>query len=335
MNELARAREQVERLRNDGDDAALAEGLEAVATAAMEEGDLGTAAAALEEAAGRWEALEEPSRVGHALLLAAAARRLTGDLGAARHDHARAAAADLPDPLSRALDAERAEQDLAGGDADVAHERFTAVLDELPPDREPLLRAQLLQRRAAAAVDAARWRDAATDLMDAEALYAAHGTRDEAEATALGAAAAIANVDMAVAEDVLSAVAADPPQDGSAAARRGVVGGQIAMTADRPALALERFDAARQGALDVRDPIAYLTAAVEGSRAAERLGDDATAYARLATAWATLGDLLGADAARQLARPLLLDLRDRFGVPRVDAARAAYEEAARGERNVT
>ena len=327
-SERESAQAAVRMLREGGDEEALAEGLESFATAAMEEGDLGASAAALEEAAGRWESLGDHARQGHALLLAAASRRLAQDFGAAAHDLARAdSVPDLPDPVRRALDAERAEQDLAAGRPELAAPRFTAVLDALPADEEPLTRAHILQRRAAAAVDAGRWRDAAADLMDAEALYAAHGTRDEAEAAALGAAAAISNVDVTLAEDVLGAIEAHTPEDGAAAARRGVVGGHIAKAGNRPDVALGRFDAARQAALDVADPIAYLTAAAESSRVAEQIPDDAIAYGRLATAWATLGDLLGEDAARQLVRPLLVDLRDRMGVERFAAAREAYEKS--------
>lgn len=326
--ETVAAREKVARLRGKEDRFALAEALEALATVTMEVGDLGSAAVALEEAASVWDGFAEPSRAGYCLLLAATTQRLRGDLGAAAHDLERASnAVDLPEAVQRALDVERAEQELAHGRAEIAYRRFGKTLEIVDKGQDPLVYARLLQRRAAAAVAACRWRDAAADLMDAEGLFYDHGARDEAEATALGAAAAIANVEPGVGERVWAAVTGSIAADGTAAARRGIIGGQIAMLAGDPAIALRRFDQARQGALDAGDPIAYLSAVSEAVRAAEALNDDVTAYARLVTAWVTLGDLLGAEAGRELVRPLLERLRERLGPDRFAAARLAHDEA--------
>ncbi|MEU6863240.1 hypothetical protein ABZ924_08215 [Streptomyces sp. NPDC046876] len=350
----AAARQQVAELRG-GDPAELAEALEQLATAAMDEGDLGAAAAALEEAAGLWDRTREAERQGFCLLLAATAQRLRGDLGAARHNLERAAAADLPEAVRRAFGTEQAEQALAAGDAQAAYEGFGAALDALDaagqapldaagpdaadaagPDApaaagpDALVRARILQRRAAAALAAQRWYDAAGDLMDAEELLFAHGDHDEAEAAALGAALAVAHVAPDTAERVWDAATATAPRDGVAAARRAVAGGRIALLADDPARALRRFDEARRAALDAADPLAYLAAVQEAVGAAELLGDDATAYARLATAWATVGDLLGRELSRRLVRPLLEGLRERLGPRRFAAARTAYEARADG-----
>ncbi|MFE6843282.1 hypothetical protein [Streptomyces sp. NPDC057686] len=327
----AAARAEVAR-RRGGDPAGLSDALERLAEAALEDGDLGTAAAALEEAAGLWGRLAEPGREGACLLLAATTQRLRGDLGAARHDLERAAAAELPDAVRRALGAERAEQLLAGGDTEAAYEGFGAVLGALDPEQDPLMGARILQRRAAAAVAAQRWHDAAGDLMDAEELFAAHGEPDAAEAAALGAALAVAHVDPQTAEEVWAAATGTAPRDGAAAVQRGITGGRIALLAGDPALALRRFDQARRGALDVPDPIAYLAAVDEAVRAAEALGDDVAAYARLATAWGTVGDLLGAETGRQLVRPMLEAFRERLGAGRFTTARTAYEADAERRR---
>ncbi|MBW5484170.1 hypothetical protein GPJ59_20380 [Streptomyces bambusae] len=308
----------------------MAEALERLATAATQDGDLGTTAVALEEAAGVWDRLAEPAREGFCLLLAATTQRLRGDLGAARHNLERAAAAEgLPDGVRRALEVERAEQALALGDAKTAYAGFGEVLELLDAGQDGLVRARVLGRRAAAGIAAQRWHDAAGDLMDAEELFTAHGEPDEAEAAALGAALAVAHAEPETAERVWAAVSATAPRDGTSAARRGITGGRIALLAGDAALALGRFDAARQGALDAADPIAYLAAVSETVGAAEALGDDATAYARLATAWVTVGDLLGAEAGRALVRPLLEQLRERLGPTRFAAARTAYEKRPR------
>lgn len=325
-NELDEARSTVDRLRGAGDGSALAGALERLATAATEHGDLAQAAAALEEAAGLWDARGELPRQGHCLLLAASCQRLRGELGGARHDLDRAAAVPgLPQALHRVLEMEDAEQRLSGDHPQDAYDGFTRVLAALEEQPDPFMRARVLQRRAAAGMAAGRYRDAAGDLMDAEDVFARGGAHDEAEAAALGAAAAIANVEPETAERVLAAVNASPPRDGVAAAQRGIVGGEVAMRAGNPSLALRRFDAARRGALDAADPIAYLRAVSDAVGALETLGDHAAAYGRLATAWTTIGDLLGAEPGRQLVRPLLEEMRERIGADRFAEARATYE----------
>lgn len=327
--ELRRSQEHLEAMRRNSASASdLAEALEEVAVAATEDGELGTAAASMEEAAGWWSDAGQTERQGRCLLLASSMQRLRGDLGAARHDLGRASAIrELPVGVRRAFDVERAEQALARGAADEAHLLLTSALEVLGTDgRCELERARLLQRRAAAAMSAHRWEDSAADLMAAQALFVALARPDEAEAAALGAAVVIANVDPSVGEQVWQATTAGPPQDGGAAAQRNICGGQIAMLRNDPQQALMRFDRAREAALDITDPLAYLTAASEAARAAEALGEDVAAYGRLASAWVTLGDLLGEDAGRQLVRPLLEQLRDRLGSQQFTVARKAYEQ---------
>jgi hypothetical protein len=101
------------------------------------------------------------------------------------------------------------------------------------------------------------------------------------------------------------------------------------------ALALKRFDEARQGALDVVDAVSYLVAAISASQAAEDMGDFETAYARLAIAWASLSDLLDANTAAQMIRPELEGLRERLGTDDFTAAKHQYEKKRRSMRTQT
>ena len=96
-----------------------------------------------------------------------------------------------------------------------------------------------------------------------------------------------------------------------------------------PAAARGHATAARDHALTSRAPTAYIGAAVALSRIDEYAGDLTAAYGALASGWATLGDLLGADLARQAFEPLLRGLRQRIGPAEFDAARAEYETARR------
>ena len=322
---LRTARDAVAGLRSSGSPVELAEALETLATAATEVADLAAAASSLEEAAGLWYSVDL-YRHATCLLLAATTQRLRGELGAARHNLERAqAVSDVPDSVRHGLLMEGAEQALAGGDAQAAFDRFGEVLDLVLADEDPLARARVRQRRAAAALQLENWQAAAADLLDAQALFAEHGHHDEAEAVALAAAFAIAHARPEVGEEMWVAVVETPPRYGIALAQRGIIGGRIATLAGDFECALSRFDAARQGALDATDPIAYLTAVKEAVDAAKNLNDDRGAYGRLATAWVTVGDLLGDQAGRELVRPLLAELREDLGVDRFTAARAAYE----------
>ncbi len=90
-------------------------------------------------------------------------------------------------------------------------------------------------------------------------------------------------------------------------------------------------DAARTHALAARAPETYIDAALALSRLAEHVNDDTTAYGTLASGWATVSDLLGADLARAAFEPLLREQRLCWGAGRFDAARTAYEATRRAQ----
>ncbi|WP_143123910.1 hypothetical protein [Nitrosomonas ureae] len=265
-------------------------------------------------------------RRGNCLLLAASTHRLAGDFASAQRNLELARSSDLSERLRRALEVEWSEQQLAAGHGERARAGFSRVLDDFAEPLEPLVQAQMLQRRAAAAVSCESWSSAADDFVQAATILEARGFHADAEAAKLAAAAVLANIDPVSAEHILSEVYRTIPTDGGATTRRGLVGGKVAMQAGDPSRAIKRFDEARQGALDVGDPISYLTATEEASHAAEILGDFETAYARLATAWVSLSDVLGAETAGNMIRPVLMALRDRLGVERFTAAKRQYEE---------
>ena len=83
--------------------------------------------------------------------------------------------------------------------------------------------------------------------------------------------------------------------------------------------------AARQGALDAGDPASYALAAQRAAQLAQAQGDTASAYARLATAWATLRDAVGPQAAQAACQPLLQALKADVGDSAFLAAKALYE----------
>lgn len=323
------ARNTVARCREAGDPRRLAEALESLASASTREVDLLGSAAALEEAADLWSTLGAPERQGSCLLLAASTRRLAGDPKGARRDLELGLAAELPPRIKKGFEAEWCEQELANGRAESAYQGFTRLLASVTDELEPVQRAQLYQRRAAAATAGQQHPQAADDFLRSAVILREQGYHADAEASTLAAAAVLSDAEPELAECVVAAVLQNVPTDGAAAARRGLVGGRIAMRAGRPIVALERFDAARQGALDVGDLLSYHVAAVEAAHAAEALGDFETAYARLATAWASLSDTLGREAAAQMIRPELQGLRERLGADSFAAAKRKYETGRR------
>jgi len=320
------AQEKVNKSRTQGNPTRLAESLESLASALLKEADLLAVADALEEAAGIWSDMHFGERQGSCFLLATSCRRLAGDLEGAKQNLAIAMAAEFPKKIKNGFDVEWCEQELANGRCDSAYDGFTRVLGELAEDLDSFLKAQLYQRRAAAAMACQWWVEAAEDFLHVSTIFEQRGFHNDAEAAALAAASALMTVQPETAERIISELYKTVPEDGASAARRGLVGGKVAMQIGDDILALKRFDEARQGALDVVDAVSYFAAAISASRAAEHLGDFETAYARLATAWASLSDLLDNDTAAKMIKPELEGLRERLGIDDFTAAKNQYEK---------
>lgn len=309
------------------------ERLETQARERLAQADLDGAASLLQQAARDWVVLDNTERAGTCWLLAASTLRLAGQLEpageAARHAQE---LSTLPAALRRGVAMELAEQALASGDAALAQQRFGAVLSRHAEHLDGPLRAVVLQRRAAAASAAHDEQGAANDFCVAADLMEQGGKAADAEAARLAAAACLSTVDPQRAEALWRQVNQHPPRDGTSAARRGLVGGHIALQGHEPALALARYGAARQGALDARDAASYLAASVQSANLLEQLGQLNDAYARLASAWVTLGSLLGRESAATLVRPAMQGLRERLGHEVFQRLKDGYEATRRRVR---
>ncbi|MDP3167810.1 MAG: hypothetical protein Q8N06_20435 [Hydrogenophaga sp.] len=309
---------------------AQAEALESGARQLLAQADLAGAATRLQEAAGLWRGLNNDDRAARCLLLAASTWRLAGSFGASAEAVGQVKALALSPELARGFELERAELALARGHAAQAHAFMDAFLNRHRGQLEPLLHAQVLQRRAAAATAAHYWPQAASDFSAAAELLQTGGRAADAEAARLAGAAVLSHWDTLAAESAWDELVEAPASDGAAAARRGLVGGHIALLRGDLHAAVQRFDAARQGALDARDALSYLAASQHAADVLVELDLAQQAYARLATAWATLGDLLGREAAADLVRPPLLRLRERLGEQAFMRVREGYEATRRG-----
>ncbi len=281
-------------------------------------------AAEIQRAAGAQDAHRRSS------LLAAETARLLGQFERSRRHAGTAIEGADPDPAMAAqAHALLAAADLAQGDAAGAEVRFGRAIDAVPGATAPAwwqMRAQArlaLGRAADAALDleaaAQRCREIGDGVAERQAAvqaacaWHAAGQRDAVERVLAGTEAA-------------AQAAGDAAALGSAAVLRAT----LALEAGDAAAARTRLLAAREHALAARAPETYIAAASGLAQLAEQAGDRTGAYAALATGWATVSDLLGAELARGSFEPPLRALRERWGAAAFAAARAAYEAQRRG-----
>lgn len=328
MEAVRQARLEVEARRKGSDREALARSLESAASLNMKTADVVPASEALEEAGRLWSGLNRFDNAGNCYLLAASSFRLASmmDRAARSLDSGQALRENLDEKLRRGFVMERSEQHLASGRFSQAVQGFAEIIGEEEVRSNPLLLAQVMQRRAAASIAGGSPESGADDLLECSRIYETHRKPGDAEACGLAASAALCAVDPEAAEKIYLRFESGVPENGAAACRRGMVGGKTALSLGKPELALKRFDQARQGALDTADPVLFFSAAVAASEAAESAGEITTAYGRLASAWVTLSDLIGKDSAGLWVRPVLANLKLRLGDEVFNSARRAYEK---------
>ncbi|MEA2224180.1 MAG: hypothetical protein QOH83_2556 [Solirubrobacteraceae bacterium] len=275
------------------------------------------------------------------LQMAATLRRSGGELDKARLLIERSLAIGPDDDrLLLSILAEQAEIAFASGELDDAIDVWSAALERAP--RAALAAdgtSALLRRRAAALVAVDRVADAATDFDAARRLLA-----DEHDAQLTGfvrteqARLLLDDGHLTEAERVLAQLADElggPPQDQHLLAELLVARARIARLGGHAKEALADAGEARAAALAAVAPVAYFGASVELAEAQAALDQRAEAYGTLATALATLGDVIGVDAARSWVEPVLLALRVRWGVAAFDEAKADYECRRRDELGKT
>jgi tetratricopeptide (TPR) repeat protein len=215
---------------------------------------------------------------------------------------------------------------LADGDAAGAERAFDVAL------AIATLAPAWWRSRARARAALGRFAEAASDLEQAQARCHALGDGPSARRAAIEAATAWHQAKRADRADALvkatlaeARAAVDEPALGALE----LLEATAALQRKDADTARAHAQAARTHALASRAPDTYIGAAVTLAKLAEHAGDDTRAYGELATGWATIGDLLGAELARATFEPLLRELRLRWGAERFDAARAAYEAARR------
>lgn len=320
--------------RRGGWDAELAEALARHANDLVLRGQLGEARDELDEAAAIHRRLGRNFDNARCLQLAASLCRLAGELeGARQRAQAALEAAGQRSPAAVSALAELGEIALAEKQPQAAVASYSQAL-ELGRALGPNVPAEaaLLRRRAAAHALARHQASAAADLEEALALL--EPGADAATACRVSVELATAcqdGGDEARAAAVIDATwpLAEQIDDQAALADLALLRAAQALGRRDAAAALAHAAGAREHALAGRAPQAYIAAALTLAQLGETNGDRAAAYAALATGWATLANLLGAELARRAFQPALAGLRQRWGAEVFDKVKQDYEARRR------
>ena len=288
------------------------------------------ASAALEQAAALHEAAGRVYDRARCLQLAATLRRSAGDAENARLLADRAAAVAPEDPqLAVSIATEQAEAAFAESRYRDAVSAWSRAIEQA---REAGLKADglsaLLRRRAAALVSAGEVEPASRDYDEAFRLLEASQGRETAGFVRTEQADLLFQYGHADrAAQVLDAL--DAGSGPHLLAETLVMRARLAHAAGRIDDAIECASRAREAALKAVAPVSYFAAGVELAEAYEARLDRINAYGALATAWATLNDLLGEGVARSWVEPVLICYQIQWGEQAFLDAKRDYEARRR------
>lgn len=292
------------------------------------QGEWEQAAVALEEAAALHRAAGRPYDEARCLQLAATLRRSAGDPQRARLLAERAAAvAPADQPLAVSIAAEQAETAFAEGRHQDSVAAWTRAIELARQAAEkPGGLSAMLRRRAAAYLAMRQIEPASRDFDEAYRLLPKE-LAGFVRAEQAGLLAQYGYVQEA--EHALEGIEAD--SNPHLRAEMLVMRARLARAGGRTDEALVHAGRARDDALQAVAPLSYFAASVEMAEAFEARGDRTNAYGTLATAWATLGDLLGEDVAGSWIEPILLAYQLKWSEEAFLQAKRQYEASRRSE----
>ncbi len=332
---LESTRRTLEAARLGSDPRALARALAAHANALVGAGEFAAALEASDESARVLEGLGDAREAARGWLLGAALARLAGQPAAAvTRVQTGLARLEPTDALRAPALATLGEALLGAGRAVDAAARFAEAL-EVGGQQSAAVRAGWTRQRAAALFTAGDTVSAVATWRAARGLYREAGDEAGAGRAMLEAAAAwqrSGHAQEAAGARWEARLAVDASGDLALRSDLELLEASAALEARRGDEALMHARAARSAALEGVAPSQYLAAAVTLSTLHEALRQPVDAYGALASAWVTVKDLLGQDAADTGLNEALLGLRDRLGVAAFDAARAQYEAQRRAAR---
>lgn len=296
--------------------------------------DWRAAAQALEQAAQLAREAGDDLRTTQCLQMASALHRARGETAQALETAARARKAAADDPRALfAASAERAEASIAADDFVAAVNDYVEALRlarqlQLPPAAMATVMRRLAEARAGAEQFGEAWSgyDEAAQLMvdNDDSLSAAWIDVEHAkQAIACGQHGQARRVVERARFEALEV--AEP----HLRAERRLLLAQLAL-ADRDGVAaIAQAQAARSAALEGVAPLSYFAAAVTLAQALAERNQKVSAYQVLATAWATLGDLLGRDVAQSWVLPVIEAYRLHWGASVFAEVKATHDQQRR------
>jgi hypothetical protein len=316
------------------DDVALAEILATHASVLLQHVRIGEACVALEEATGLHHAAGRTVDEARCLSMTATLSRFGGLLDEAQSRAQQALElVGASGPVAVSAYTELGETALARGDGTASATAFAAALDAgASAGMGAAARGALLRKRAVALVNAGQHEAAVHDLETAHDIFMEIGDRASALRTLIEQATTLhyaAQATRSVA--LIQHIVAQATQTGDHAALADIQLLAAAQAFERgdAVAALAAASIAREEALQAVVPSTYFSAAVAISRAANALGDNLEAYSALATAWATLADVIGDEAAQSWVSPVLSALQTEWGEQGFAAVRAEHDEQRR------
>lgn len=270
--------------------------------------------------------------------MAASLLRFAGDTAGALASAQALAATPTADPRRTAFAAaaEQAEALAAAGEHASAVAAYRDALEHAGGLRlPPTWRAAVLRRLGEAQAHAGSLAAARASYAQARALQAQAGDAAGAARTDVECAEALTGAGAWPEAAVAVAAVQGAQQDDALAPRVALLRARLALHHGDVAAALGAAQEARDLALGVVEPVAYFAAAALLAQLHNAAGDRLAAYRSLATAWATLGDLLGREVAASWVRPLLLAYAVQWGEAGFAQVKAAHDAGRRAARGST
>jgi tetratricopeptide (TPR) repeat protein len=306
------------------------------ALADIPRGHWAQAAEALESAAALHAKAGRAYDEARCLQLAATLRRSAGELNEAQTLGARASSvAQRDEPLSVSIDAERAETAFAQQRYQEAASLWTKAIERA---REAGLLAEglsaMLRRRAAALMALYEIERAGKDFNEAYALLNSSSAKESASFVRVEQARLFWQYGEADrAEQLLNELEtkADVATNSHLMAELLVMRSRMTRAAGKVDASIEFARRSREAALQAVAPLSYFAASLELAEGLQLKEDLMSAYETLATAWATLSDVLGKETARSWVEPCLIAFRARWGDEAFLKAKSDYEARRRAE----
>jgi len=291
------------------------------------DGEWSEAASALEQAATIHQDAGRAYDEARCLQLAATLRRSAGDAVRASMLAERAAAINPEDSTvgvsiaaeqaQSAFDQGRFQESIAAWDRAID---LASAAQSLPQAVSTLLRKRAATCAATGAIDRA-----SQEFEKAAQLLESSGDISAAGFVRVEHAGMLAQQGRAdAAGQLLDSI--DTKDDAHLRAETLVLRAKLAREAGRFEESIGYATAARDAALQAVAPVSYFAAAGELAQNFDALGDFTNSYGALATAWATLGDLLGEGVAKSWVEPLLLAFKFKWGDEQFARSKKAYED---------